>query len=265
MNMTHASPPEIRENPRVAGPTLPNNFVAAASTDVHTLTYNSVFSKCCSIRSGFRDSFVRKLSLAHWPLDTIVIHRARNLWHTTVWGDSPFLAVPPRTRRPRKYPDSARLALFEAWHVNCKSHPRNFHPFDRHAVNHHDRRPFSCQPSSCSRFHYSAALCRCRAAEHRPVAAVRSWWTTTGEEKPLTLSPADLAKLPRAKVQAEVGKKHLTYEGVPLAEIVRVAGAKWGGKCSSLLDCYLLAEERGRFSRGVLPARRSIPVCVTRW
>jgi precorrin-4 methylase len=66
-------------------------------------------------------------------------------------------------------------------------------------------------------------------------------------DKPLTFSPADLAKLPHEKVQAEVGKKHLTFEGVPLAEIVRVAGAKWGGKCSSLLDCYLLAESDDGF------------------
>jgi len=61
-------------------------------------------------------------------------------------------------------------------------------------------------------------------------------------DKPLVLSPADLAKLPREKVRAELGKNHLTYEGVPLAEIVHLAGAKWGGKCLSLLDCYLLAE-----------------------
>ncbi len=66
-------------------------------------------------------------------------------------------------------------------------------------------------------------------------------------EKPLTLSPAELAKLPRAKVRAEIGKMPLTFEGVPLAEILRLAGAKWGGKCSSLLDCYLLATSEDGF------------------
>ena len=66
-------------------------------------------------------------------------------------------------------------------------------------------------------------------------------------EKPLTLSAAELAKLPRAKVRAEAGKKTLTFEGVPLAEILRLAGAKWGGKCSSLLDCYLLATSEDGF------------------
>jgi precorrin-4 methylase len=66
-------------------------------------------------------------------------------------------------------------------------------------------------------------------------------------EKPLTLVPADLAKLPRAKVRAELGKKHMVFEGVPLGDILRLAGARWGGKCSSLLDCYVLVTSEDGF------------------
>jgi precorrin-4 methylase len=66
-------------------------------------------------------------------------------------------------------------------------------------------------------------------------------------EKPLTLSSAELAKLPRAKVRAGIDKKPMIFEGIPLAEILRLAGARWGGKCSSLLDCYVLVTSEDGF------------------
>ncbi len=94
---------------------------------------------------------------------------------------------------------------------------------------------------ACSRFRYWVVLAvPCAARAPADAAAVIVDYYRA--EKPLVLLPADLAKLPRQKVQAEVGKNHVIYEGVPLAEIIRLAGAKWGGKCSSLLDCYLLVE-----------------------
>ncbi len=62
----------------------------------------------------------------------------------------------------------------------------------------------------------------------------------TRAEKVVTLSAAELAKLPRSEV--EVGKEHRKYSGVPLAELLRGAGVEWGGKCSPLLTCYVLVE-----------------------
>ena len=59
-------------------------------------------------------------------------------------------------------------------------------------------------------------------------------------EKVVTLSAAELAKLPHAEVEA--GKEHRKYSGVPLAELLRCAGVEWGGKCSPLLTCYVLVE-----------------------
>ena len=62
----------------------------------------------------------------------------------------------------------------------------------------------------------------------------------TRADKVVTLSAAELAKLPRAEV--EVGKEHRKYSGVPLAELLHVAGVEWGGNCSPLLTCYVLVE-----------------------
>ncbi len=59
-------------------------------------------------------------------------------------------------------------------------------------------------------------------------------------DKTVTLSAADLAKLPRAEIEA--GKQRRKYSGVALAELLRVAGVQWGGKCSPLLTCYVLVE-----------------------
>ena len=87
----------------------------------------------------------------------------------------------------------------------------------------------------------------CPVRGERPTGVVAVIVDYYRAEKPLTVSPADLAKLPRAKVRVEIGKKPLTFEGVPLAEILRLAGAKWGGKCSSLLDCYLVATSEDGF------------------
>jgi len=62
----------------------------------------------------------------------------------------------------------------------------------------------------------------------------------TRAEKTVSLSASDLAKLPHVEVEA--GKDRRKYSGVPLAELLHVAGAEWGGKCSPLLTCYVLVE-----------------------
>ncbi len=64
----------------------------------------------------------------------------------------------------------------------------------------------------------------------------------TRAEKVVTLSAAELAKLPHAEVEAAVGDARRKYSGVPLAELLHVAGVEWGGKCSPLLTCYVLVE-----------------------
>ena len=56
----------------------------------------------------------------------------------------------------------------------------------------------------------------------------------------------------------------MTFEGGAASGNRSAGGAKWGGKCSSLLDCYLLAEGDDGF-RGVCPCPRSIPACAIRW
>ena len=62
----------------------------------------------------------------------------------------------------------------------------------------------------------------------------------TRADKVVALSVAELAKLPRAEVEA--GKEQRKYSGVPLAELLHSAGVEWGGKCSPLLTCYVLVE-----------------------
>ena len=62
----------------------------------------------------------------------------------------------------------------------------------------------------------------------------------TRAEKVVALTAADLAKLPRAEVQGGADRKK--YSGVPLAELLRIAGVEWGGNCSPLLTCYVLIE-----------------------
>jgi hypothetical protein len=62
----------------------------------------------------------------------------------------------------------------------------------------------------------------------------------TRAEKVVTLSAAELANLPRVEIEA--GKKRRKYSGIPLAELLHVAGVEWGGKCSPLLTCYVLVE-----------------------
>jgi hypothetical protein len=70
----------------------------------------------------------------------------------------------------------------------------------------------------------------------------------TRAEKTLTLSAADLARLPRAEVKVEVDKQHRTYSGVPLAELLHAAGVEWGGKCSPLLTCVVVIEAADGYS-----------------
>jgi hypothetical protein len=73
-----------------------------------------------------------------------------------------------------------------------------------------------------------------------PVGEGRIVVENTRAEKVVTLSDSDLAKLPRAEV--EVGQEHRKYSGVPLDELLRLAGTDWSGKCSPLLTCFVLVE-----------------------
>ena len=63
-------------------------------------------------------------------------------------------------------------------------------------------------------------------------------------ERPLKLSLADLAKLPRRTVQAkDHDRPEATFEGVPLMEILQLAGIKFGEKLrGQALATYLLVE-----------------------
>ncbi len=74
----------------------------------------------------------------------------------------------------------------------------------------------------------------------------------TQAEKTVTLSAADLAKLPHVEVvlgpefaavaDPEADKRRRKYSGVPLSDLLRCAGAEWGGDCSPLLAHYVLVE-----------------------
>ncbi len=69
--------------------------------------------------------------------------------------------------------------------------------------------------------------------------------SVTGEvEKPLKLSASDLSKLPRHTVRAKGHDgKEAEFEGVPLAEILKLAGVKFGEELRGKnLALYLLAE-----------------------
>jgi DMSO/TMAO reductase YedYZ molybdopterin-dependent catalytic subunit len=69
--------------------------------------------------------------------------------------------------------------------------------------------------------------------------------TVGGEvERPLKLSLADLAKLPRRTVKAkDHDRPEATFEGVPLMEILQMAGIKFGEKLrGQALTTYLLVE-----------------------
>jgi DMSO/TMAO reductase YedYZ molybdopterin-dependent catalytic subunit len=62
---------------------------------------------------------------------------------------------------------------------------------------------------------------------------------------PLTLSKADLAKMPRASVTLNVEGKESTYEGVLLYDILTQAGAPLGKQLTGkALASYILAEAR---------------------
>jgi DMSO/TMAO reductase YedYZ molybdopterin-dependent catalytic subunit len=62
--------------------------------------------------------------------------------------------------------------------------------------------------------------------------------------RPLKLSPADLAKLTRQTVSAkDHDGKMATFEGVPLVEILRLAGVEFGEKLrGKSLACFLVVE-----------------------
>src|SRR5580704_16640730 len=71
-------------------------------------------------------------------------------------------------------------------------------------------------------------------------------FTVTGAVKtPLTLTAADLAKMPRASVKSMSGGIETTFEGVWLHEILKRAGAPLGGELrGKALTTYLLVEAK---------------------
>lgn len=62
-------------------------------------------------------------------------------------------------------------------------------------------------------------------------------------ERPLKLTVADMAKLPRRVVRATDHGKEATFEGVMLGEVLRLAGVKFGEALRGKnLQLYLLVE-----------------------
>src|ERR1700683_4565904 len=71
-------------------------------------------------------------------------------------------------------------------------------------------------------------------------------FTVTGAVKtPLTLTTADLAKMPRASVKSMSGGIETTFEGVWLHEILKRAGAPLGGDLrGKALASYIVADAK---------------------
>ena len=71
-------------------------------------------------------------------------------------------------------------------------------------------------------------------------------FTVTGAVKtPLTLTAADLAKMPRASVKSMSGGLETTFEGVWLHEILKRAGAPLGGDLrGKALASYIVADAK---------------------
>lgn len=59
-------------------------------------------------------------------------------------------------------------------------------------------------------------------------------------KKVVTLSAADLAKLKQAEVK--VGTNQVSYTGIPVSELLRLADVAWGGNCSPLLNYFVVIE-----------------------
>ncbi len=92
-------------------------------------------------------------------------------------------------------------------------------------------------------FSYSPAIC----SQEKQAAGTNSTVALSvgGEvERPMKLSAADLAKLPRRTVRAkDHGGKESAYEGVELIEILRLAGVPSGeGLRGKNLSLYLMVE-----------------------
>jgi DMSO/TMAO reductase YedYZ molybdopterin-dependent catalytic subunit len=88
-------------------------------------------------------------------------------------------------------------------------------------------------------------FCAILAAQTAPDAADKL--TVDGDvAAPLTLTVADLAKMPRETATlAEMDGSKTTYEGVPLTEILKKAGIAFGKEMhGKALAGYLLAEAR---------------------
>jgi DMSO/TMAO reductase YedYZ molybdopterin-dependent catalytic subunit len=80
------------------------------------------------------------------------------------------------------------------------------------------------------------------AAAQDPAAS----FTVTGAVKtPLTLTAADLAKMPRASVKSMSGGLETTFEGVWLHEILKRAGAPLGSELrGKALASYIVADAK---------------------
>lgn len=87
--------------------------------------------------------------------------------------------------------------------------------------------------------------CAVLSAQTAPTAAYKL--SVDGDvAAPLSLTLADLAKMPRETVSlAQMDGSHNTYEGVPLTEILKKAGIPFGKEMhGKALAGYLLAEAR---------------------
>ena len=85
----------------------------------------------------------------------------------------------------------------------------------------------------------------------------------TRADKVVGLSVAELAKLPRAEVEA--GKEHRKYSGVPLAELLHCRRRGMGRKVLAAVDVLCARRERRRLSSLVLDSRNRSASSVTRW
>ncbi|GEM_PF-996574 len=80
-------------------------------------------------------------------------------------------------------------------------------------------------------------------AAQAPAAATLS--ITGAVERPLTLTVADLAKMPRASVEVRSRQGTVTYTGVLLFEVLKLAGAPVGERLRGpYLASYVVAEAR---------------------
>jgi len=94
-----------------------------------------------------------------------------------------------------------------------------------------------------------------------PVVLAGAALTVSGDvEKPLALSLDDLRHMPRKTLALKNphDDKEETYEGVPLAELLKRAGVPRGGKMRAAASAYIVAEAMDGF-RAVLSVAEADP------